>query len=177
VGIFVIFDMLERRMAAESGWKYPPAGVPREPEPGRSYLSLSKAAQRLGMDRRTLLSAVMRGDTAGWARPGPGNLRWFVYEDALARARDDDGTSVVDRLEAENQRLRSQLALLKQSGLGAGGADDADTEIADLRARAVRAEEANLLLIAAHEDFASAAEKYRQALALFMTPGHVGELT
>src|SRR6188768_2080560 len=132
-------------MAAASGWKYPPAGVPVEPDPDRSYVSLNKAAQRLAMDRRTLLSAVMRGDTAGWARPGPGNLRWFVYEDALARPRGDDTAAVLHRLEAENQRLRAQLTDLQHSGLAAGGSDHAVTVIADLRARVVRAEEANLL--------------------------------
>jgi hypothetical protein len=177
VGNFVVFDILEQRMAAARGWKYPPAGVPVEPVPGRKYVSLNKAAQRLGIDRRTLLGALMRGDTAGWARPGPGNLRWFVYEDALTRTASDDTAGMLNRLEAENQTLRSQLADLQHPGLTAGGSDSTDTVIADLRARAVRAEEANLLLIAAHEDLAAAAEKYRQALGLFMTPGHVGELT
>jgi len=55
-------------VAADSGWKYPPVGVPSKPEPSRSSVPLSEAAQRLSVDRRTLLAAVTRGDTAGWAR-------------------------------------------------------------------------------------------------------------
>ncbi|MDP7707406.1 hypothetical protein [Mycobacterium sp. TY815] len=58
-----------------------------------------------------------------------------------------------------------------------------EDEIAALRARVVNVSETNLLLLAAQDDLAaafaaanSAAEKYRQALSLYMTPGHVGDL-
>jgi hypothetical protein len=177
LGNLVIFvDMLERIVAAASGWKYPPPGVPVEADPARDYLPLSAAAQRVGVDRRTLLAAVVRGDTAGWARPGPGNLRWFVYEDSLPLARDDDAAGRLKRLEAENERLRAQISDAQTSRAG-GISDSAESVIADLRARLVMAEEANLLLIAAHADLAAAADKYRQALAQYMTPGHIGELT
>jgi hypothetical protein len=164
-------------VAGESGWRYPPAGVPTEAEPSRGYLPLSEAAQRAGIDRRTLQSAVVRGDTGGWARPGPGHLRWFVYEDSLPSARGDDVAGRLDRLEVENQRLSARLVDLQMSRVDGGGSDSAETVVADLRARLVMAEEANLLLISAHEDLAAAADKYRRALAQFMTPGHVGELT
>jgi hypothetical protein len=143
-------------VAGTSGWKHPPAGVPTEPDRTRSYVSLSQAAKRLGVDRRTLLRAVIRGDTAGWARPGPDNLRWYVYEDVLVIDQDSSPGRRLDALEAEN---------------------------AELRARLMNASESNLLLIAAQEDLtasanllSSAADKYRQALSLYMTPDHVDDL-
>jgi hypothetical protein len=151
--------------------------VSDEADPNRKYIRLSEAAERVGVDRRTLLAAVVRGDTAGWARPGPGNLRWFVYEDALPLTRFDDTDAQVRRLQAENERLHAQIADLQGSLVGGGGSAAAETVIADLRARLVRAEESNLLFIAAHADLAAAADKYRQALAQYMTPGHVGELS
>ena len=70
-------------MSGVAGWKNPPLGVPAEPDPARPYVSLSEAAKQLGLDRRTLLRALASGTTPGWARPGPDNLRWFVYSDAL----------------------------------------------------------------------------------------------
>ena len=164
-------------MAAVSGWKYPPAGVPVEGDPDRSYIPLSTAAERVGADRRTLLAAIKRGDTSGWARPGPGHLRWYVYEDSLPSGRDDDTVGRLNRLEAENEQLRAQIADLQASRASAAGSDSAEAVIADLRARLVRSEEANLLLLAAHADLVAAADKYRQALAQYMTPGHIGELT
>jgi hypothetical protein len=175
-------------VAAQSGWKHPPAGVPSEPDPTREYVPLKEAAQRLGVDRRTLLTAIKRGDTAGWARPGPGHLRWYVYEDSSILGRGSDAVDRVERLEAENTRLRAQLAGLHDPARA--GDQSAEAIIADLRARLVMAEESNLLLIAAHADLAasadklraahtdlsSGAEKYRQALSLYMTPGHIGDL-
>lgn len=152
-------------MSGEAGWKNPPAGVPAEPDPDRPYVALSEAAQRLGLDRRTLLRALTSGTLYGWARPGPDNLRWFVYSDALnvglaapapasgAQPAADTDQGRIARLEAEN---------------------------AELRARVSNAAETNLLLMAAHEDLAAAAalqsaatDKYRQALGLYMTPDNV----
>lgn len=164
-------------MAAVSGWKYPPAGVPVEADPDRRHIPLSAAAERVGADRRTLLAAIKRGDVSGWARPGPGHLRWYVYEDSLPSARDDDTVGRLNRLEADNERLRAQIADLQAPRPEAAGSDSTEALVADLRARLVRSEEANLLLLAAHADLAAAADKYRQALAQYMTPGHIGELT
>lgn len=164
-------------MAAVHGWKYPPEGVPAEPEPDRASIPLSEAAERVGADRRTLLAAIKKGHLAGWARPGPGHLRWYVYEDALPGQAGDDVSSTLTRLEAENARLRAEIADLRAARDGDGDRDGEQSAIADLRARVVRAEAANLLLVAAHADLAAAAEKYRQALVQYMTPGHVGELT
>jgi hypothetical protein len=86
-------------VSGAGGWKYPPAGVPAEPDRDRPYVPLSEAAQRLGVDRRTLLRALTSGATAGWARPGPDNLRWFVYDDA------------------ENAELRARLSNASESNL------------------------------------------------------------
>jgi hypothetical protein len=156
-------------VAGSGGWKSPPAGVPAEPDRSRSYVSLSEAAQRLGVDRRTLLRAVTSGVTAGWARPGPDNLRWYVYEDALVSAGELGPGSPPGRLDSDVARER--IARL-------------EAENAELRARLMNASESNLLLIAAQEDLAasanllsSAADKYRQALSLYMTPDHIGDLT
>ncbi len=125
-----------------------------------------------------MLAAVTRGDTAGWARPGPGHLRWFVYEDALPRTQGANTADRLEQLEAEVERLRAQVAHLQAGGgVDRGASGDAEAVIADLRARVVRAEEANLLLIAAHADLAAAADKYRDALAQYMTPGHIGQLS
>jgi hypothetical protein len=163
-------------VAGTSGWKLPPAGVPTEPDRTRAYVPLSTAAQRIGVDRRTLLAAVKRGDTGGWARPGPGHLRWYVYEDSLFSGRVEATDDRIAQLEVENERLRAHLA-----GLRTPGANDSDqsaeTMIADLRARIVTLEESNLLLLGAQADLAAAADKYRLALSLHMTPGHIGDLS
>lgn len=155
-------------MSGAGGWKYPPAGVPAEPDRDRPYVPLSEAAQRLGVDRRTLLRALTSGATAGWARPGPDNLRWFVYDDVFNEATTSspggsqhpippgDAGGHIARLEAEN---------------------------AELRARLSNASESNLLLIAAQEDLtasaallSAASDKYRQALSLYMTPDNLAGL-
>ena len=148
-------------MAGTGGWKHPPAGVPTEPDRTRSYVSLSEAAKRFGVDRRTLLRAVIRGDTAGWARPGPDNLRWYVYEDELVSNQDWSPGPRLASPDRDDARVR--IAQL-------------EAENAELRGRLMNASESNLLLIAAQEDLTSAAEKYRQALSLYMTPDHIGHL-
>jgi excisionase family DNA binding protein len=139
--------------------------VPAEPDPDRPYISLSEAAQRLGLDRRTLLRALASGRMPGWARPGPDNLRWFVYGDALnARLAAATGAPS-DQPAADTDQER--IARL-------------EAENAELRARLSNAAESNLLLMAAHEDLTAAAalqsaatDKYRQALGLYMTPDNV----
>jgi hypothetical protein len=159
-------------VAADGEWKHPPDGVPTEPEPGRDFVPLSRAAQHAHVDRRTLQAAVVKGETAGWARPGPGKLRWFVYEDALPSSPGREQVDELTQLRAELTALRAEVAALRRSGPG----EDAGV-VADLRARLVSVEETNLLLIEAHEDLESASGKYRRALGLFMTPGHPGDLT
>lgn len=152
-------------MSGEVGWKYPPRGVPADAEPDRPYVSLNEAAERLGVDRRTLLKSLASGTTPGWARPGPGNLRWFVYSDALNASVTHPLAGPAVLKAAENDRVR--IARL-------------EAENAELRARLSNATESNLLLMAAHEDLAASAalqaaatEKYRQALSLYTTPDNV----
>jgi hypothetical protein len=152
-------------VSGEAGWKYPPRGVPAEAESDRPYVSLNEAAERLGIDRRTLLKALASGATPGWARPGPGNLRWFVYSDALnsSLARPHAGAGAQPAAEDDRERIARLEA-----------------ENAELRARLSNATESNLLLMAAHDDLAASAalqaaatDKYRQALSLYMTPDNV----
>lgn len=152
-------------MSGVAGWKNPPLGVPAEPDPARPYVSLSEAAKQLGLDRRTLLRALASGTTPGWARPGPDNLRWFVYSDALNAPPAAPTPAPGDQPAAGNDRER--IAQL-------------EAENAELRARLSNAAESNLLLMAAHEDLTASAalqsaatDKYRQALSLYMTPDNI----
>lgn len=155
-------------MSGGAGWKYPPHGVPAEADPDRPYVSLREAAQRLGVDRRTLLKALASGTTPGWARPGPEHLRWFVYSDALNAplTASPAGSGGQPGRESDQERI-ARL----------------EVENAELRARLSNAAESNLLLMAAHEDLAAAAalqaaatDKYRQALSLYMTPDNISGL-
>lgn len=145
-------------------WKQPPAGVPTEPDRTRPYVSLGDAAKRRGIDRRTLMRALIKADPAspmGWVRPGPDNLRWYVYEDAIASHDESPPRARPDVTASEETRLRvAQL----------------EAENAELRARLNNASASNLLLLAAHEDLTSATEKFKQALSLYMTPDHIGDL-
>jgi hypothetical protein len=132
--------------------KQAPPGV--ETTPAGSYVLLQEAAERLGKDPRTLIRAITAGELRGGAMPRPQRLRWYVYEDALPAA-DPSPTP---------------------SG----------PELQDLRAQLVTQTEVNRLLIAAQQNILAAgdaADKYREAaqnyldaLAQFVTPGHLGEL-
>jgi hypothetical protein len=135
--------------------KQPPPGV--ETTPRGDVVSLSEAAARLNKDPRTLIRAIKAGDIRGGAMPRPERLRWYVY---------------TDQLPAEPAAPPPSLAYVE-----------------DLRARMVSLEEANRLLIAAQQDLLDAeqtsqdavgkyravAVRYLDALAQFMTPGHLGE--
>lgn len=145
-------------------WKQPPPGVPTEPDPTRPYMSLGAAAKRRGMDRRTLMRALVKAGQAsplGWVSSGPDNLRWYIYEDAIV-SRGESSAPAAREVPAseETQRRLAQL----------------EAENADLRARLNNASASNLLLLAAHEDLTSATEKFKQALSLYMTPDNVAEL-
>ena len=137
--------------------KQPPPGV--ETAPRGPHVSLPEAAARLGRDPRTLIKAIKAGDLRGGAIPRPSRLRWYVYEDQLPAPGRVAGPSPAPTLD----------------------------EVADLRARLVTQMELNRLLVAAQQNIIageSAAEKWRavaqnylEALAQFLTPGHLGELT
>jgi hypothetical protein len=139
--------------------KQPPPGV--ETTPGGLVVSLSEAAKRLGRDPRTIIRAITAGEMRGGALPRPERPRWYVYADELPPV----------------------------AGRAASPPSGADVD--DLRAQLVSLTEANRLLIAAQQDLLeadhstnAAADKYRavarnylDALAQFMTPGNLGELT
>ncbi|MCP9276502.1 hypothetical protein [Mycolicibacterium arenosum] len=137
--------------------KQPPPGV--ETTPGGPVVFLKDAAARLGKDPRTVIRAITAGQIRGGALPRPERLRWYVYEDQLPTS--------------------------------PGVAAPVDTRIDELQARLVSMTEANRLLIAAQQDLLDAdratseaadryqavARNYLDALAQFMTPGNIGELT
>jgi hypothetical protein len=139
--------------------KQPPPGV--ETAPGGPVVFLSEAAARLGKDPRTVMRAITSGQLRGGALPRPERLRWYVYEDELPPV-----------------------------SAAAPGPAAGSQQLEDLRAQVVSLSEANRLLIAAQQDLLEAdrstsvaADKYRavaanylDALAQFMTPGHLGDL-
>ena len=139
--------------------KQPPPGV--ETAPQGPVVSLQEAATRLGKDPRTVIRAIKAGEIRGGAMPRPERLRWYVYADELPGA---------------DARCAARCA--------------ADAVVEDLRAQIVSLSEANRLLIAAQQELLDAdratndaAEKYRavarnylDALAQFMTPGHLGDM-
>ena len=139
--------------------KLPPPGV--ETTPSGPVVPLKDAAARLRKDPRTLIRAITAGELRGGAMPRPERLRWYVYADQLPP---EPGAAATP--------------------------PPSDTLVEDLRAQIVSLTEANRLLIAAQQDMLDAdqashgaAEKYRaaarnylDALAQFMTPGHLGEL-
>jgi hypothetical protein len=138
--------------------KQPPPGV--ETAPQGPVVSLQEAATRLGKDPRTVIRAIKAGEIRGGAMPRPERLRWYVYADALPG--ETPTTTAVAPV----------------------GVDE------DLRAQNVSLSEANRLLIASQQELLDAdratndaAEKYRavarnylDALAQFMTPGHLGDM-
>lgn len=138
--------------------KQPPPGV--ETSPQGDVVFLQEAAARLGKDPRTLIRAITSGELRGGAMPRPERLRWYVYTD--------------------------QLPVLP----GIVSTPPADAVVQDLRAQVVSLTETNRLLIAAQQELLdadqsshAASEKYRaaarhylDALAQFMTPGHLGDL-
>jgi hypothetical protein len=139
--------------------KQPPPGV--ETAPQGPVVPLQEAATRLNKDPRTVIRAIKAGEIRGGAMPRPERLRWYVY-----------------------------AAELPTAAPAAPKAPAADGVVEDLRAQVVSLSEANRLLIAAQQELLDAdratndaAEKYRavarsylDALAQFMTPGHLGDL-
>lgn len=134
-------------------FKQVPVGV--ETTPTGPHVSLREAAAALNKDPRTLIRAITSGELRGGAIPRPERLRWYVYRDQLPGQPASSPTS------------------------------PSSTEIADLRAQLVTQMEVNRLLIAAQQNMLAAhdaAERYRDvaqnyldALAQFVTPGHMGE--
>lgn len=133
--------------------KQAPPGV--ETEPTGPYVLLQEAAARLGKDPRTVVRAIKTGQLRGGAIARPERLRWYVYADALPTP--PPSPAPVSR-----------------------------SELDDLRAQLVTQVEVNRLLIAAQQEmlaaessadrYRAAAQHYLDALAQFVTPGHLGEL-
>jgi hypothetical protein len=138
----------------ESG--QPPLGV--ETTPSGPVVPLPEAAKRLNKDPRTLIRAIKNGELRGGASLRAERVRWYVYTDELPPLP------------------------------GAAPSPPSPSYIDDLQAQLVSQMEANRLLIAAQQDlldaegaasdkYRSASRHYLDALAQFMTPGHLGELT
>ncbi|PXX01524.1 hypothetical protein [Mycolicibacterium moriokaense] len=137
--------------------KQPPPGV--ETAPQGPVVPLQEAVAQLGKDPRTLMRAITDGRLRGGAIPRRERLRWYVYADELPSA-------------------------------AVTAATPPAANVQDLRAQVVSLSEANRLLIAAQQELLDAdratndaAEKYRavarnylDALAQFMTPGHLGDM-
>ncbi|PJE05530.1 hypothetical protein [Mycobacterium sp.] len=137
-----------------SEMKQAPPGV--ETTPTGPHVLLQEAAARLGKDPRTVVRAIKAGQLRGGAIPRPERLRWYVYTDALPPQPTPSPTAA------------------------------SSTELSDLRAQLVTQVEVNRLLIAAQQEmlaaessadrYRAAAQHYLDALAQFVTPGHLGEL-
>lgn len=145
------------------------ADIARSPDPSRGpYIKLTDAARELDMKRKALISQVNRHNpSAAWVDVSGQRIKWFYYRDALPPA----ASQSLDQVAAINARVESltdQVQALQQS--------KTDGELADLRARVVRAEATISLLTEAYELQESANQRFRQALSLHHTPGHIGEL-
>ena len=143
-----------------------PSSLPRSPEPGRPSLKMTEAAHRLGVTRKVMQARLRRNPQMGWVDTSGERVRWYVYEDTLGTPGGDP--AVIAELSAQVDQLSAELAEIQ--------ARNAATEIADLRARLVRAETANALLIEAFELEEEALKRFRQVLSLHTTPGHIGDL-
>ncbi|RIT93145.1 hypothetical protein D2F00_20210 [Mycobacteroides abscessus] len=137
-------------MVAQS-LSYPPEGVETTPD-GGTTVTVPHAAKQLGIDPRTARDMIISRKLRGGALPRPHRPRWYVYADQLPASKTDDATDP-----ASPRRAGDYL--------------DAD-RLAEL----VALKEANLLLLAAQDDLQAANTNYRNALSLFMTPGHPGDL-
>lgn len=152
-------DRRDTRRPSMTASKQPPPGV--ETTPGGPVVFLAEAAARLDKDPRTVIKAITSGRLRGGALPRPERLRWYVYETELPPKP------------------------------GTVSAPPVDERVRDLQAQVVSLMETNRLLIAAQQSLLDAdqatneatghyrdvARSYLDALAQFMTPGHLGELS
>ena len=142
-----------------------PASIARHPDPTRRYLKLPEAARRAGVTRKVMQHHLTaRTPAAGWVDTSGQRVKGYIYEDAVPAPPEELIAELTARVERLDRRLEEQRA-----------AEDAG-ELADLRARVVRAEAINALLVEAYELQESANQRFRQALTLHTTPGHVGDL-
>lgn len=114
------------------------------PQRGRPATGVPEAARILGRDVRTVRRMIESGELEGGALPGRQRRQWFVYTDQL-----------VPQAPAAPPRPRSEegeIAALR-------------TENADLRARALAAEEGERLLLAGQATLRDALRESQSTLA------------
>lgn len=118
------------------------------PQRGRPVTSVPEAARILGRDPRTLRRMITSGEIEGGAASGRHRRQWFVYTDQLppfaAPATAPDARSE-----------QGELAALR-------------AENADLRARAVAAEEGERLLLAGHATLREALRESQSTIAAML---------
>lgn len=147
--------------------KMPPPGV--ETEPQGPVVPVRQAAARLNKHPRTLIEAIKAGKLRGGALPRPERLRWYVYEDELPPAPAPPSPTPVSGAEIDELRAQlvtqtevNRLLLAAQQNLAA--AEEGYRDLSE-RYREVS------------ENYRLAAQQYQDALAQFLTPGHLGDLT
>jgi len=140
--------------------KLPPPGV--ETEPQGPVVWATKAAARLNKDPRTVIRAIKAGRLRGGALPRPQRLQWYVYEDELPPP-SPTPVSEINELRAQlvTQTEVNRLLLAAQQNMAA--ADEGYRHLSE-GYREVS------------EKYRLAAQQYQDALAQFLTPGHVGDL-
>ena len=164
--------------------KQPPPGVESAPQ-GR-VVPLQEAAAWLGKERRTLIRWIIAGRIRGGATPRAQRLRWYVYADELPNWAPSPTATTPD---ADTEGLRSQVEDLRAQ------AEGLRSQVGDLRrqneetqSQNVSLKEANGILIAAQQNlldteqgsvdrYRDLARSYLDALAQFMSPGTIAELT
>ncbi len=113
---------------------------PRTPAP--------QAAKALGLDVRTVRRMIAAGELEGGSVAKPQRKQWFVYSDQLP------GASA--RTAPVPPEMGAELAALR-------------AENADLRARAVSAEEGERLLLAGHQQLRDAVRESQAILAAMLS--------
>ena len=114
------------------------------PQRGRPVTGVPEAARILSRDVRTVRRMIESGELEGGAAPGRERRQWFVYTDQLTS------------FEAPGaRREHAELAALR-------------AENADLRARAIAAEEGERLLLAGHATLREALRESQSTIAAML---------
>ena len=118
------------------------------PQRGRPVTGVPEAARILGRDVRTVRRMIESGQLEGGAAPGRQRRQWFVYTDQLA-------TFTPASRGAGDRAEHDELAGLRAQN-------------ADLRARAVAAEEGERLLLAGHATLREAVKQSQSTIAAML---------
>lgn len=164
---------------AEEVLKFPPAGV--ETQPTGEVVPLRDAARIFRKDHRTIRSAIIDGRIRGGAQPHAQRLHWYVYADQLPvdpfnshqPAHPEPASAPADRY----AELQGQVASLTEA-LSLALASEAEilSAMDDYKAAADGYRMAGQKFQSAADGFRGALLKHRDALAQFVTPGHIGDL-